>query len=648
MKDLHKANLRGHMTTFIGNFLKNRQFQVRIGSTLYEIHTQEMGVPQGSILSVTLFVLKINQLAEIIDHDVLRSLFVDDFQICFKSKSMKTIERKLQHNLYKISEWAELNGFKFSCSKTVAMHFWKYLKSPRSPVLELNNKKLKIEDKYKFLGLIWDRGLTFKDHIQYLKAKCIKTLNLLRVLAHTSWGADTATLLKLFKALIRSKLDYGSMVYQSASQTDLNSLYTVQNEALRVCTGAFRSSPVSSIHIECNEMPPLIRNWQLSLQYLVKLKANKENPAYKYVIPKECQDSSSDESSSSEKDFEPKEGRKNLPKIFRDRMQEHLDGSGINLELLAQTEIPAIEPWNLAEPRIDLTLAESSKESTNPLWYTNTHRGLLEQYREYTPIYIDGSKIDEKVGAASAWEYGTIKTRLPDGCSIFSAEAVALLNALKIINCSQMKKFIIFTDSLSCLESIQNEDFNNSLILNFLEQYTRGVAIGKETILCWVPGHVGIKGNEEADTHAKAALNISDIKVMDIPYTDFKPVIKEYFQNMWQTRWDLSTDFLTIISPTIGHKKYNSELTRKEQVVLSRIRIGHTRLTHSYLMSKEEPPQCDYCKTALTVEHIMVDCHKFNNAREQNLIGSTIEEIYANDNRNIIKFVRDCDIFSDI
>ena len=113
-----------------------------------------MGVPQGSILSVTLFVLKINQLAEIIDHDVLRSLFVDDFQICFKSKSMKTIERKLQHNLYKISEWAELNGFKFSCSKTVAMHFWKYLKYPRPPVLKLNNKILRIEDKYKFLGLI--------------------------------------------------------------------------------------------------------------------------------------------------------------------------------------------------------------------------------------------------------------------------------------------------------------------------------------------------------------------------------------------------------------------------------------------------------------------------------------------------------------
>ena len=65
-------------------------------------------------------------------------------------------------------------------------------------------------------------------------------------------------------------------------------------------------------------------------------------------------------------------------------------------------------------------------------------------------------------------------------------------------------------------------------------------------------------------------------------------------------------------------------------------------------MSKEEQPRCDYCKTALTVEHIMVDCHKFSDAREQNLIGSTIEEIYANDNRNIIKFVRDCDIFSDI
>ena len=55
MKDLHDAGLRGHMPTFISKFLSNRKFSVRIGGTLSDIYDQEEGVPQGSILSVTLF-----------------------------------------------------------------------------------------------------------------------------------------------------------------------------------------------------------------------------------------------------------------------------------------------------------------------------------------------------------------------------------------------------------------------------------------------------------------------------------------------------------------------------------------------------------------------------------------------------------------
>ena len=55
--DLFKAGLRGHMPTFIAQFLENRQLRVRLGTTLSDLYDQEMGVPQGSILSVTLFAL---------------------------------------------------------------------------------------------------------------------------------------------------------------------------------------------------------------------------------------------------------------------------------------------------------------------------------------------------------------------------------------------------------------------------------------------------------------------------------------------------------------------------------------------------------------------------------------------------------------
>jgi len=90
----------------------------------------------------------------------------------------------------------------------------------------------------------------------YLKEKCTKALNLLRVIAHTTWGADQQTLLHLYRALIRSKLDYGCIVYGSARSSYLRMLDPFQNHALQLCLGAFRTSPSSSLCILANE-PPL-------------------------------------------------------------------------------------------------------------------------------------------------------------------------------------------------------------------------------------------------------------------------------------------------------------------------------------------------------------------------------------------------------
>ena len=96
MKDLHEAGLRGRMPIFIAKFLINRKFSVRIGGTLSEIYDQEEGVPQGSILAVTLFSIKINSIMKCLGNGIDGSLYVDDFLICYQSKQMNTIERHLQ------------------------------------------------------------------------------------------------------------------------------------------------------------------------------------------------------------------------------------------------------------------------------------------------------------------------------------------------------------------------------------------------------------------------------------------------------------------------------------------------------------------------------------------------------------------------
>ena len=92
--------------------------QVQVDSSLSDEYGQEQGVPHVGVLSTTLFSIKINDTMKCLGNFTDCSTYVDDFCICYRSKSMGTIERQLQQNLNKIEHWATSNGFKFSESKT--------------------------------------------------------------------------------------------------------------------------------------------------------------------------------------------------------------------------------------------------------------------------------------------------------------------------------------------------------------------------------------------------------------------------------------------------------------------------------------------------------------------------------------------------
>jgi len=135
-----------------------------------------MGVPQGSILSVTLFALKINSIVKTISPGIECSLYmyVDDFLIVYHSKYIHIIEHHLQRSLNMLSHWADTNGFKFFSSKTVCMHFCRLSNVHPHPELTLNGTLIPVVEQTKFLGVIFDNKLTFHPHIRYLKEKCVK------------------------------------------------------------------------------------------------------------------------------------------------------------------------------------------------------------------------------------------------------------------------------------------------------------------------------------------------------------------------------------------------------------------------------------------------------------------------------------------
>ena len=105
----------------------------------------------------------------------------------------------------------------------------------------------------KFLGLIFDNKLTFLPHIKMLKTKCLKALDILKVVSSSDWGADKTILLNLYRTLVRWKCDYGSIVYGSARKSYIKILDTIHHQGLRLALGAFRTSPVESLYVEANE-----------------------------------------------------------------------------------------------------------------------------------------------------------------------------------------------------------------------------------------------------------------------------------------------------------------------------------------------------------------------------------------------------------
>ena len=99
---------------------------------------QEMGVPQGSVLSVILFNIKINNIVKNINCGTDCALYVDDFLICYRARNMNHIERQLQICLDKFHKWTMENGLKFSKEKMKCIHLCNQHKLHLDPVLKIN------------------------------------------------------------------------------------------------------------------------------------------------------------------------------------------------------------------------------------------------------------------------------------------------------------------------------------------------------------------------------------------------------------------------------------------------------------------------------------------------------------------------------
>ena len=155
IKDICHTGLRGRLAKFIVNFLKERNFKVKVNNILSENQRQEEGIPQGSAVSPTLFILRINKLAQLIPkHPRFQmSLFMDDLQVSYRDADMQNIETNLQNCINVLQKYANENGFKFSATKTAMMVFETTRSLTPPPSLKTKRNVIAKVESNKFLGM---------------------------------------------------------------------------------------------------------------------------------------------------------------------------------------------------------------------------------------------------------------------------------------------------------------------------------------------------------------------------------------------------------------------------------------------------------------------------------------------------------------
>lgn len=141
-----------------------------------------------AVLTVTLFLLKINSLPRVLPPSTNYSLYVDDTHISDASCNISICERRLQLSINKKVRWANENGFRFSTEKTVVVCFSRNRGIYPDPALQLSGVPLPVRTEHRFLGILVDQKLTFMPHLKPINLKCQRALNILKVLSHKTWG----------------------------------------------------------------------------------------------------------------------------------------------------------------------------------------------------------------------------------------------------------------------------------------------------------------------------------------------------------------------------------------------------------------------------------------------------------------------------
>lgn len=594
---LYSIGTPRYLLKWLHNYFVDRKIKVRLGT----VHSSEeflmTGVPQGAVLSPILFNVMLSDLPALDGVKIIS--YADDVTLVSSARSLSDAKTSMQEYLNLLQRWMQKWRLNINPQKSSFQIFTNKRSIPNI-TLKVLSHNLRLVTEQCVLGVILDSPkLTLKPQFEKLVTECKRRLHVLRVLSSSSWGCSRQMLRRVYVAYIRSKMEYGSVLYINVKPSLLKKLNLIQNEAMRCILGARKTSPILSLQAE-SVLPPLeIRFHHIFMKWYVRISSiphlgeimefsNNENGSLYFM------------------------GMRCLSERFlfsRNR-------------ILTTSLISNIYPWVDLNERISLELPTMTtmREISNGIF----QEFLQENYPQHFELYTDGSKWSTGSTAAAIYvptSNKVITYKLNPAHSVLGAELFAILKALEYIKEQNMRsKCVIFSDSQSALLVIASQDrlkyrsvtgLIHALLLEF----------GMVT-LQWIKAHCGISGNEIVDKaanlgHGSDSSTLSFLSNEEI-FAKLNSCVLEYWKSEWKEEVDLTGKgrFLSNIQPHIQNNSFISVTSRKVETSISRLRIGHAGTNaHLFRFNMIDSPMCEACPSMGTIEHFLLECPAYNYER---------------------------------
>ncbi|XP_065093428.1 uncharacterized protein LOC135714089 [Ochlerotatus camptorhynchus] len=388
--------LKGHMVHFVRNFLTNRAFRVAIGNAKSRSFQEETGVLQGSVISVTLFLIAMNGIFSQLPKNVRIFVYADDVLIVVTGPTTTRTRNLTQAAVTAVVKWAEAAGYQLSARKSIRCHVCPSRHRVNGTAIKIGDQAIPVKNSIRILGVLVDRTLSFVPHFNQVKKDCRSRVNLIRTISRPHRTNNRAVRFRVAQAIIDSRLLYGTELTCINSEKQVEILGPTFNSSIRIIP-----APADSACVEAGVLPFRYRIINATIFKAASFAAKTAGNGRIFLLD---------------------EGDRILQTI-----------ATIDLPPVARTHWHGEKRDNSAALR--RTVAE----------HIRTH------YAEHTHRYSDGSRSNTGVGIGVSGSGILASNSLPPQCSVYSAEAAAIFHAATL---PANQPILILIDSCSAIQEL--------------------------------------------------------------------------------------------------------------------------------------------------------------------------------------------------